>query len=127
MPSSDILDSSAWIELLDAGPNTEHFRPVLMRLPDLLVPAITITEVRKVVLTQRSRAEADTVTQAMRSGHVISLDAEIAVLAADLFTQYKLPLADSLIYATASRHGALLWTQDEHFKDLPQVRFFPKA
>jgi len=37
-----------------------------------------------------------------------------------------LPLADSLIYATALRHGATLWTQDEHFQDLPQVRYFPK-
>ena len=40
--------------------------------------------------------------------------------------RYPLPLADSLIYATAKRHEATLWTQDEHYKNLPNVRFFPK-
>lgn len=40
--------------------------------------------------------------------------------------RHPLPLVDSIIYATAIRHEATLWTQDEHFKDLPSVRFFPR-
>ena len=95
---SAILDSSAWIELLDEGPNTKHFRPILIKLPELIIPSITITEVRKVVLKQRSQKEADTVTRAMCSGQVIVIDSEIATLAADLFIKHKLPLADSLIF-----------------------------
>lgn len=122
----DLLDSSAWIECLDDGPNTRHFAPVLKRLPDLIIPAIIIAEVRKVVLKQRTREMADNVTQSMRSGIVISIDEEIAVSAADLFLKYKLPLADSLIYAVALAHKATLWTQDDHFKGLPRVRYFRK-
>nr|MCU0781675.1 type II toxin-antitoxin system VapC family toxin [Akkermansiaceae bacterium] len=120
-----ILDSSAWLECLDDGPNTVHFRPILFKLPDLLVPSIVITEVRKVILKQRSPQQADQVTQAMCSGIVIPIGEELAIAAADLFIQYQLPLADSLIYAVTLAHQATLWTQDEDFKGLPQVRYFP--
>ena len=122
----DLLDSSGWLECLDAGPNTAHFRPILLKLPNLLIPSIVITEVRKVALKQRTLEMADEVTQAMRSGIVVPIDEEIAISAADLFIRHKLPLADSLIYATALAHKATLWTQDQHFEGLPQVRYFPK-
>lgn len=122
----DILDSSAWIECLEDGPNTVHFGPVLLKLPDLIVPTIIITEVRKVILRKRDRAKADEVTQSMRSGIIVPIDEEIAVAAADLFILHKLPLADSLIYAITLAHDATLWTQDDDFKGLPNVRYFPK-
>ncbi len=122
----DILDSSAWLECLDDGPNTVHFGPVLLKLPDLLIPSIVITEVRKVALKQRPPAKADEVTQAMRSGIVIPIDEEIAISAAALFIKHKLPLADSLIYAITLAHKATLWTQDDDFEGLPHVRYFPK-
>ena len=124
--NADILDSSAWLECLDDGPNTVHFRPILLRLPDLLVPSITLTEVRKVILKQRSLRQADEVTQAMCSALIIPIDEEIAIAAAELFIKHKLPLADSLIYAVTLAHKATLWTQDDDFKGLPQVRYFPK-
>ncbi len=122
----DILDSSAWLECLEDGPNTIHFGPILHKLPDLLIPSVVITEVRKVALKQRSREAADAVTNAMRSGIVVVIGEEIATAAADLFIQYKLPLADSLIYAATLATGATLWTQDSHFEGLPHVRYFPK-
>ena len=58
----------------------------------------------------------------MQSGRVIHVDIALALEAA----RHPLPLADSLIDATVLRHSATLWTQDEHFRDLPQVRYFPK-
>ena len=122
----DLLDSSGWLECLDAGPNTVHFSPILLKLPTLLIPTIVITEVRKVALKQRTVKKADEVTQSMRTGIVVSIDEEIAIFAADLFVRYKLPLADSLIYAIALAHKATLWTQDHHFEGLPQVRYYPK-
>lgn len=122
----DLLDSSGWLECLDAGPNTVHFSPILLKLPTLLIPTIVITEVRKVALKQRTVEKADEVTQSMRTGIVVSIDEEIAIFAADLFVRYKLPLADSLIYAITLAHKATLWTQDHHFEGLPQVRYYPK-
>lgn len=122
----NILDSSAWLECLENGPNTVHFRPILLKLPDLIVPAVVITEVRKVALSQRPKAKAEELTQAMRSGIVIPIDEEIAIFAADLFIKHKLPLADSFIYAIALRHKATLWTQDSDFEGLPHVKYFRK-
>jgi len=122
----NILDSSAWIECLDDGPNTPHFRPILLKLPELLIPTIVITEVRKVALKQRSTSKADEVTQAMCSGIVVPIDEAIAISAADLFIKHQLPLADSLIYAVTLAHNATLWTQDKDFEGLPNVRYFPK-
>lgn len=122
----DLLDSSAWIECLDDGPNTPHFAPILHKLPALLIPTIVLTEVRKVALGQRTQGQAEEVTQAMRSGLIVPIDEEIAISAADLFLKYKLPLADSLIYAITLAHKATIWTQDSDFDGLPHVRYFPK-
>lgn len=122
----DILDSSAWIECLDEGPNTVHFGPILEKLPDLIVPSITITEVRKVVLRHRNAEGADRVTDSMQSCQVIDLNPDLARFAADLALQYKLPLADSIIYATCLQAKATLWTQDPDFKDLESVQYYEK-
>jgi len=62
----------------------------------------------------------------MQEGHVVELDARLALEAASLGLQERLSFADSVIYAVAQRYGATLWTQDEHFKDKPGVRYFPK-
>lgn len=123
----NVLDSSAWLECLDDGPNTEHFSPILSKLPELIVPSIVITEVRKVILAQRSTDAADTVTDTMLSAVVIEIDSTIATHAADLFMKYKLPLADSIIYAVTLAQRATLWTQDSHFSGLPHVKYFPKV
>ena len=58
----------------------------------------------------------------MQIGTVVGLDCTLAMDAA----RYPLPLADSIIYSTAIQNDAGLWTQDEHFKDLPNVRFLGK-
>ena len=99
----------------------------MLRLPDLIIPSIVITEVRKVALKQRGKDNADQVTQSMRSGIIVPIDDEIAALGGDLFIQYKLPLADSLIYAVTLTHNSTLWTQDSHFEGLPHVRYFQKT
>lgn len=121
-----ILDSSAWIECLDAGPNVKHFGPILRKLPQIIIPAVVLTEVRKVVLKQRGESEAEVITDTMLTGIIVPADEKISVLAADLFIKHKLPLADSLIYATALAHKATLWTQDDDFQGLPHVKYFPK-
>lgn len=58
----------------------------------------------------------------MQIGRIIDFDFALALEAA----RHPLPLADSIIYAAAMRQEATLWTQDDHFKGLPNVRFFPR-
>lgn len=98
------------------------FEAAIEDTDNLIIPVITIYEVFKKVLRERGENEALQVAGMMQNGHVVDLDSALALEAA----HYRLPLADSLIYATAMRHDATVWTQDEHFKDLPNVRFFPR-
>jgi predicted nucleic acid-binding protein len=67
------------------------------------------------------------VVAAMHHGQVIALDAGLALNAAMAGRRHKLPLADSIVYATAVREKATLWTQDADFDGLPGVRYFAKA
>lgn len=123
MKAANVVDSSAWLEYFTDSDRASLFAPAIEDAAHLLVPVITLYEVFKKVLRERGEDDALQVAGVMQSGRLIDVDGALALEAA----RHALPLADSLIYATARRHGATLWTQDEHFKDLPHVRFFPRA
>jgi predicted nucleic acid-binding protein len=89
----------------------------------LIVPTIVIFEVCKRVLQQRTEEEALRAVSILHSGTVVSLSAELAVRAAGVSCELKLPLADSVILATAQAHDAIIWTQDADFRGLPNVKF----
>ena len=55
---------------------------------------------------------------------MVFLDNALAVDAACCGIEYKLPLADSIIYVTAQKYAAVLWTQDADFKGLDGVEYF---
>lgn len=122
MSAANVVDSSGWLEYFTDSDRADLFAPAIEDTEHLLVPVISIYEVFKKVLCERGEDDALQVASLMQAGRVIDLDGELVLEAA----RHSLPLADSLIYATALRHGAILWTQDEHFKDLPEVRYFPK-
>jgi predicted nucleic acid-binding protein len=123
----NIVDSSGWLEYFADGPNAGRFADPLSNIGELLVPAITLYEVFKVVCRQRGEDAALQAVAMMQQGRVIELSSSIALLAAKLSLDMKIPMADSMILATAQIHGAVLWTQDNDFEGLPGVRYFPKA
>jgi predicted nucleic acid-binding protein len=57
---------------------------------------------------------------------VVDLDSELAIHAARLSLQAKLPMADSIVYATARASEATLWTQDDDFEGLDDVKYIAK-
>jgi predicted nucleic acid-binding protein len=62
----------------------------------------------------------------MRQGNVIDLNDELSLYAAKLGKEYKLPMADSIIYATNIKYHCVLWTQDKHFSGLQSVNYLEK-
>lgn len=122
----NVVDSSAWLEFFADGRNAEQFAKPITDLARLIVPSITLLEVFKRVLQQRDANAALRAVAAMRQGRVVDLDVEIALSAAQLGHIHKLPLADSVILATARRHHATIWTQDADFERLEGVRYFSK-
>ncbi len=122
----NVVDSSAWLSYFAGDNNSASFSKPIESLDTLLVPSITVTEVFKHVLRLKGEELALEVIAHMTQGKVISLDTQLAIDAGSYGVQHKLPLADSIIYATTIKFNATLWTQDSDFKDLPNVKFCAK-
>ena len=123
----NIVDSSGWLEYFADGPNADFFAPALEDLVHLLVPSISVYEVFKRVYQQRGEDAALDVFTSMAQGQVIDLDTTLALAAAKLSAHHKLPMADSIMLATAQAHHAVLWTQDVDFKGIDGVQYIEKA
>jgi toxin FitB len=122
----NIVDSSAWLSYFAGDSNSEYFAEPIENTTDLLVPSITLAEVFKIILRQRDEDVALTAIAQMEQGRVIVLDTHLAIDAAYYGIKYKLPLADSIIYATAMKYDAIIWTQDNDFESLNGVKYFSK-
>jgi predicted nucleic acid-binding protein len=121
--TKNLVDSCGWLEYFTDGVNADFFASALEDIEHLIVPTLCIAEVFKVLLRERNENIALSAISAMNQGKLIELTMELAIDAAKIGLSYKLPLADSVIYATAKAEGALLWTQDTHFENLAGVRF----
>ena len=122
MSGRHLVDSSGWMEFFNESDRSHLFADAITDIANLIVPVISIYEVVRRVRRDGSEQDVIKVISAMTLGHVVDIDFSISLAAA----QYRLPLADSIIYATAQRFDATLWTQDEGFEHLPNVKFFPK-
>lgn len=122
----NIVDSSAWLEYFAGSSAAESFAAAIEAVDRLIVPSICLVEVFKVVLRQRGESDALQAIALMQQGSVVDLDSPLALAAAKIGVERKLPLADSIVYATAQLTGAILWTQDGDFDGLPDVQFFAK-
>lgn len=122
----NVIDSSGWLEYFIGGENASFFAPAIQDVPNVVVPTISIYDVFKRTLIEKGRTDALEAVAIMYDGEVVDLDREIALIAADLSIELKLPMADSIILATARAHKATLWTQDEHFKDIEGVKYIEK-
>ena len=122
----NIIDSSGWLEYFAETENADFFAPAIEDIENLLVPAICIYEVFKRLLQSRGLDVAETRIADLYKGQQADFTAPLALSAAQISVEYKLPMADSLVLATARSYEATLWTQDEHFKDIPGVKFIGK-
>jgi len=117
----NIVDSSGWLAYFADEPNAEHFLPPLHDTASLVVPTVTIYEVFKVVFRESGENEALQAAAAMRKGTVVDLTSALAVSAARISLENGIPMADSIIMATANVYAATIWTQDSDFKNFNKV------
>jgi len=122
----NIVDSSGWLAYFADEPNAEHFLAPLSDSALLVVPTVTIYEVFNVILREASENEALQAVVAMQKGTVADLTAPLAIAASRLSLEHHLPMADSIILATAQEFKAILWTQDSDFNNISNVKYFPK-
>jgi predicted nucleic acid-binding protein len=123
----NVVDSCGWLEYFADGPNAEFFAPAIEQTEALIVPTLTLFEVFKRILQQRNEADALRAIGLMRQGRCIDLTDSLALGAASLSFELKLPLADSIILYTARQYGAILWSQDAHFESVTGVRYVQRV
>lgn len=119
----NVVDSSAWLEYFAAGPNASYFAEAIENTAELIVPTISIYEVFKRIVQQRSENEALQVVAVMQQGKVSEMDSTIALSAARISIDNQLPMADSVMLATARMNSATFWTQDAHFQGIRDVKY----
>ena len=117
-----VLDSSCWLEHFIDSDRAALFAKAIDATHSLIVPIVTVYEVFKKLAREAGDEVASAALTLMQQGRVVEIDLALALAA----TRYALPLADSLIYATAQAHKATLWTQDAHFEGLQGVKYFAK-
>lgn len=123
----NIVDSSGWLEYFEGSKSAKYFASLIKDPKALLVPVITIYEVFKRVLVQRGHVAALQSIAYMTQGEVVEVDTSLCIQAAHLSVQHDLPMADSLILATAQQHQATIWTMDSDFKGIQGVKYYKKA
>ncbi len=123
----NVVDSSAWLEYFGDGPNAGEFADAISETERLIVPAITLFEVFKRIRVQRDLASALYAVAQMQRGRVVDLGANLAIAAAELSAESGLPMADSIILATARAQDATLWTQDADFEGMAGVEYRSSA
>ena len=122
----NVVDSSAWLAYFANESSAATFAPAIEATDRLVVPSVCLAEVFKVVLRERGEGDALQAVAVMQQGTVVDLDPALALAAARVGLDHKLPLADSVVYATVQRVGGILWTQDDDFDGLDDVRFVRK-
>ena len=119
----NLVDSCGWLEYFAGGPLSDFYARPLEGASGLIVPTICLYEVFKKVAAERGEEAALLVSARMQACTVVPLEAGTALLAARISASLKLPMADSILLASAREHHAILWTHDSHFRGMPGVRF----
>jgi predicted nucleic acid-binding protein len=121
-----LVDTSAWIEWLIGSPTGEKLSEHLPEQAEWLVPTMVQLELAKWLTREVGEDKADQVIAFTQVCHVVPLDTEIALAAAESCREHKLATADAIILATARAQGATLLTCDAHFEGLPGVTLIEK-
>ena len=119
----NVVDSCGWLEFFADGPNASFFTGPIKNSKELIVPSLSIYEVFKKILQQRSEGEALQAIALMEQGHIIDLDARLAVLAAHISINNQLTMADSIMLSTSLAYNATFWTQDSHFEKMKDIKY----
>jgi len=121
-----VVDSSGWLEFLTDGPLADVYAGRLRKPDSVITPTIILYEVYKHAKRLRGEEGALDGVAAMQKTRIVPLNDELALIAADLSIEHKLPMADAIILATARLYEAEVVTSDADFEGVPGVTYIPK-
>ncbi len=118
-----IMDSYGWIEYFAGGPLSDKYQKYLADPKNIITPVIVVYEVYKKIKRERGeKAALETLTHITRT-NIVPLDETLAVKATDISLDFRLPMADAIVYASGVIKNCKIVTSDPHFKGLPKVIF----
>ena len=109
----NVVDISGWLEYFAGGLNAPFFSEAIENTPELIIPSVSL-------YTENDALKA---VASMQQGRVVDLDGRTALSAARISLDHHLPLADSIMLATANVFAAVFWTQDPHFEKMDGVKY----
>jgi toxin FitB len=121
-----LVDTCGWIEWMIDTQLAKSYSRYLTSPDKLIVPTLVQHELYKWLRREIDQATALSAIAVTQTASVVALDTSLALLAGDTAREFKLAMADAIIYATARQHNATLVTSDAHFAGLPQVKLFQK-
>ncbi len=120
----NVVDSCGWLEYFSDGINAEYFAEPILKTKELIVPTLSMYEVFKVALRERGEDAALQVVAVMKQGYEVDLTSSLAIQAAKISFDLKIPMADAIILTTARAYKATVWTQDKDFDGISGVKYF---
>ncbi len=121
-----LVDSSGWIEFFTGGANATRYGVYLERTSRIVTPTVVLYEVYKIVKRERTEEDALLAAAQIQKTRLVPLSESLALAAADVSLEFRLAMADSVVYATAQAEDAELVTSDEDLRGLPGVTYLPK-
>ena len=125
MPQRSIYDTRFFVEYFysdDEGALTK-FKEDLRSTKERVVSVVTIHEIYKIVLEREGREVAKLRGETIRRDfEVAEMDYELAIESAEIRRKYRIPLADSVIIATAQRWSGPVVSDDPHFGNVKEVK-----
>lgn len=122
-----VVDSCGWLEWFTDGMLADQYQQYLEKRDELLVPAIVLYEVYKVLKRQVGEEKALLAFGHIKRSPVVSMDENLALLAADVSLRHNLAMADAIVYAVALANRCPLVTSDADLESLPGVTFISKS
>jgi len=122
MTGFNLIDSSLWIDYLVNG----NFKEIIEKEEKLLLATISLIEIKKKLskLKIPNKEINNKVDYIKKQSIIINLDEKIAEKASELVIEKSLPIADSIVYASALINNAVLLTLDNDFRGLENVKIF---
>jgi predicted nucleic acid-binding protein len=118
-----LVDSCGWLEFFTDGPLADAYFSYLKKTREIITPTIVLYEVYKKIKKERNEEKALLASAQIKETQIINFSEYIALTAADISLSHSLPMADAIVYATASMKKAKVVTSDQHFKPLKNVIF----
>jgi predicted nucleic acid-binding protein len=125
MRERSVYDTRFFVEYFYSGDAgfLRRLKEDLRAVRERMVSALTIHEVYRVNLEREGREVAILRSETIqRDFNVVDVDYKMAVRSAELRRKHRIPMADSVIAATAQIHGCPLVSDDEHFKQIPDLK-----